>query len=151
MDGTIPRRLLLGAGLAITGTGLLGTTTATATGAIATGAGTASTITTTPADQFETLRAAWSDLLTAASKITPGDTRYTAAIAVVDSTAAADIAAYDRSPNPASVYTDLPFGPVEHASLSYYRIRDTALAWATPAPATTRTRPLPPTWSRPWR
>ncbi|MDH6121087.1 hyaluronate lyase [Kitasatospora sp. GAS204A] len=132
MDGTIPRRLLLGAGLAITGTGLLGTTTATATGAIATGAGTASTITTTPADQFETLRAAWSDLLTAASKITPGDTRYTAAIAVVDSTAAADIAAYDRSPNPASVYTDLPFGPVEHASLSYYRIRDTALAWATP-------------------
>jgi hyaluronate lyase len=83
-------------------------------------------------DQFDKLRLTWSDILTGGSAVKPADPDFAAAIARLDSAAAAAIARYDNAASPASVYTDLPFSHVENASSTYYRIRDTAIAWATP-------------------
>ncbi|MEZ0070449.1 hyaluronate lyase [Streptacidiphilus sp. MAP12-20] len=126
---SLRRRDLLAAGAAVTGAALL-------SGGLA--AGTARAATTAAAnaaaapDVFDQLRGVWSDILTGGSAVDPADPDYAAAIATVDTAADAAIALYDNSAAPASVYTDLPLTHVENASLSYYRIRDTAIAWATP-------------------
>ena len=134
------RRHFLGAGAAVTGAALLGAgATGTATAATPTAAVaptfTAASTTASAADAFDQLRGVWSDILTGGSAVDPTDPDYATAIATIDATAAAAIARYDNSATPASVYTDLPFTHVENASGTYYRIRDTAIAWATPGSA----------------
>jgi hypothetical protein len=89
----------------------------------------------TTTDAFDQLRGVWSDILTGGSAVNPTDPDYATAIATIDAIAAAAIALYDDSANPTAVYTDLPFTHVENASGTYYRIRDTAIAWATPGSA----------------
>ena len=132
MDDSTPltaplrRRHFLGAGAAVTGAALIGVGGSTATAHAA--AGTASAA----PDTFDQLRGVWSDILTGGSTVNPADPDYATAIATIDAIAAAAIALYDNSATPASVYTDLPFTHVENGSGTYYRIRDTAIAWATP-------------------
>ncbi|WP_042401763.1 polysaccharide lyase 8 family protein [Streptacidiphilus carbonis] len=151
MDDSTPlaaplrRRHLLGAGAAVTGAALIGVggtspahaatptaAAATPTAAAASPAGAAPDAT---ADAFDQLRGVWSDILTGGSAVDPTDPDYAAAIATIDAIAAAAIALYDDSATPTAVYTDLPFTHVENASGTYYRIRDTAIAWGTPGSA----------------
>jgi hyaluronate lyase len=131
------RRHFLGAGAAVTGAALLGAGGAgpaqAATPTAAVTPATAADATTT--DAFDQLRGVWSDILTGGSAVNPTDPDYATAIATIDAIAAAAIALYDDSANPTAVYTDLPFTHVENASGTYYRIRDTAIAWATPGSA----------------
>ncbi|MBF9069680.1 polysaccharide lyase 8 family protein [Streptacidiphilus fuscans] len=134
----LTRRHLLGTGAAVTGAALLGAaavapaaTAATPTSAPAGTPAPTPSPTTTP-DPFDQLRGVWSDILTGGSAVDPSDPDYAAAIATVDAAAAADIALYDNSATPASVYTDMPFTHVENASGTYARLLATAVAWATP-------------------
>ncbi|HEV3359992.1 MAG TPA: polysaccharide lyase 8 family protein [Pseudonocardiaceae bacterium] len=85
-----------------------------------------------PADQFDQLRRAWSDILTGASAVNPADPDFAAAITRLDAAASAAIARYDNSAAPRSVYTDLPFSRPENSTATYNRILTTAIAWATP-------------------
>lgn len=126
MDVFLQRRRLLATGAALEATAGL-----PVLGPVAVASAATPTPAATTSDEFDRLRAAWSDILTGGAKVDPADPDYAAALAGLDAAADAAIAGYDHSATPAGVYTDLPFGPVEHASLSYYRIRDTALAWAT--------------------
>ena len=149
MDDSTPlaaplrRRHFLGAGAAVTGAALIGAggagtaTAATPTAAVGstTGAIPSATAADTTTDAFDQLRGVWSDILTGGSAVDPTDPDYAAAIATIDAIAAAAIALYDNSATPSAVYTDLPFTQVENASGTYYRIRDTAIAWATPGSA----------------
>ncbi|MFC1419776.1 polysaccharide lyase 8 family protein [Streptacidiphilus cavernicola] len=147
-DSTTPlaaplrRRHFLGAGAAVTGAALIGVG-----GAGPADAATRQTTAATPAasqatapdatapDAFDQLRGVWSDILTGGSAVDPTDPDYLTAIATIDAVAAAAIALYDTSAAPASVYTDLPFTQVENGSGTYYRLRDTSIAWATPGSA----------------
>jgi hyaluronate lyase len=148
MDDSTPlaaplnRRHLLGAGAAVTGAALLGAGTTGTAQAAAPGPRTATTaaaattpLTSSTPDAFDQLRSVWSDILTGGAAVDPADPDYAAAIATIDAIAAAAIALYDNSATPTAVYTDLPFTHVENASGSYYRIRDTAIAWGTPGSA----------------
>ena len=148
MDDSTPlaaplrRRHFLGAGAAVTGAALIGAggagtaTAATPTAAVApASAGATATDADATADAFDQLRGVWSDILTGGSAVDPTDPDYATAIATIDAIAAAGIALYDNSATPSAVYTDLPFTQVENASGTYYRIRDTAIAWATPGSA----------------
>ncbi|RAG86996.1 hypothetical protein DN069_03265 [Streptacidiphilus pinicola] len=139
MDATTPRptrsprrREVLAAGAAAGGALLLGGLTAPQARAAANSASTDSADASTPSDPYDQLRGVWSDILTGGAAVDPGDPDYAHAIATVDAGADADIALYDDSATPRGVYTDLPLTHVENASLSYYRLRDTAIAWGTP-------------------
>ena len=132
------RRHFLGAGAAVTGAALIGvagTAPADAAAPRAAAATAPAPAATTTPDAFDQLRGVWSDILTGGSAVDPTDPDYQAAIATIDAVAAAAIALYDTSAAPASVYTDLPFTQVENGSGTYYRLRDTAIAWATPGSA----------------
>ena len=147
MDDSTPlatpvhRRHLLGAGAAAAGAAVLGSlagggtahaaTPPAATPATSAGSGPA----TGPADAYDHLRGTWADILTGGSAVDPADPDYAAAIGYLDGLVAADAALYDTSATPASVYTDLPFVRIENISLSYGRLLNTALAWATPGSA----------------
>ena len=148
-DSTTPlaaplrRRRFLGAGAAVTGAALIGVggtgtadaaTPHAATPEAAPGPAAAATGTAAP-DAFDQLRGVWSDILTGGSAVDSTDADYLSAIATIDAIAAAAIALYDTSAAPASVYTDLPFTQVENGSGTYYRLRDTSIAWATPGSA----------------
>ncbi|MEZ0089408.1 polysaccharide lyase 8 family protein [Streptacidiphilus sp. EB129] len=127
------RRQLLGAGAAVTGAALIGAGSATTAHASApASAGASAPAPPTTADPFDQLRSVWSDILTGGAGVNPADPDYATAIATIDAIAAAAIALRDTSATPASVYTDLPFTHVENASGTYYRLRDTAIAWGTP-------------------
>ncbi|WP_377272788.1 polysaccharide lyase 8 family protein [Peterkaempfera sp. SMS 1(5)a] len=134
------RRRLLGAGAAATGAALIGLGSASGSASaadrtVSTADLASDTVPAAATDAFDTLRAAWSDILTGGSAVDPQDPDYASAIAAIDAVVAAATAQYDTSADPASVYTDLPFTQVENASATYYRIRDTAIAWATPGSA----------------
>ena len=140
MDDSTPlaaplrRRHFLGATAAVTGAALIGVGGSTTADA-ATPEAAPGTAGATASDAFDQLRGVWSDILTGGSAVDPADPDYTAAIATIDAIAAAAIALYDTSANPPAVYTDLPFTHVENGSGTYYRLRDTAIAWATPGSA----------------
>ncbi|WP_042436603.1 polysaccharide lyase 8 family protein [Streptacidiphilus albus] len=137
----VRRRHLLGAGAAVAGAAVIGL------GSGATAARAASPAPGTPVpgtggsdtlDVFDQLRDTWSDILTGGSAVDPADPDYAASIAYLDSLVAADAALYDNSATPAGIYTDLPFVRIEYISLSYGRLLNTALAWATPGSANYR-------------
>ena len=146
MDDSTPlttpvhRRHLLGAGAALAGAAALGGLAGGTARAATRAAAPAATPSTDPAaatapDVYDQLRATWADILTGGGAVDPGDPDYAAAIRYLDGLVAADAALYDTSATPASVYTDLPFVRIENISLSYGRLLNTALAWATPGSA----------------
>ncbi|MFC1435081.1 polysaccharide lyase 8 family protein [Streptacidiphilus sp. N1-3] len=137
------RRHFLGAGAAVTGAALIGIGGAgSAEAATAPTATTPATPAATAPDAFDQLRGVWSDILTGGSAVDPTDPDYQSAIATIDAIAAAAIALYDTSANPPAVYTDLPFTHVENGSGTYYRLRDSSIAWATPGSAYYRSATL---------
>lgn len=85
------------------------------------------------ADEFESLRAKWRDLLTGGTAYDPADPIYAKAIAVADSRVQSFWERMDKSANRTALYTDLPTGTSETSYLTttYTRLADLARVWAT--------------------